>query len=229
MALILAIETSTPVCSIALHNRGELLDSISLEINGAHAERLMRMIEQLLSRNSIMPNELSAVAVSEGPGSYTGLRIGVSTAKGLAFAWDLPLIGVSTLRILAFAAKSSVVGEGFIVALLDARRQEVFHQIFDEELNPLIDLNSEVLEENSYADLLQQKPTYFVGDGAAKVSEVIRSSRAHFLDLKIDASQMGVLAFEKFTKSDFESIAYFVPNYLKEFKALHAKKNPLFI
>ncbi len=229
MSFILALETATPICSIALHEQGKLVDSHSAEVSGAHAERLIGLIKEMLERNDVSPDQLSAIAVSEGPGSYTGLRIGVSTAKGLAFAWDLPLIGISTLKILASAAQRYISGEAFIVALLDARRMEVFHQIFDENLNSLVDLSSELIEQNSYSDFLNQKKTLFVGDGAFKVSQVINSPNATFPGLKIDASQMGELAFEKFKAKDFEDLAYFVPNYLKEFKALHSKKNPLLL
>ena len=227
MTLILSIETSTPICSIALHRDGSLIDSESLEVAGAHSERLMIMIQQLLGRNQVQAEVLDAVAVSEGPGSYTGLRIGVSTAKGLSFAWDLPLIGISTLKILAFAAKSRISDKAYIVALLDARRMEVFHQVFDQDLKSIVPLGSALIDEDSYHEILEERSTYFVGDGAEKVSQVISDVNATFFDTKIDAVHMGFLAFEKFEKSEFADLAYFTPNYLKEFKALQAKKNPL--
>lgn len=227
MTLILSVETSTPICSIALHRNGILIDSESLEVAGAHSEKLMTMIEQLLGRNQLQTELLDAVAVSEGPGSYTGLRIGVSTAKGLAFAWDLPLIGISTLKILAFAAKSKIPDKAYIVTLLDARRMEVFHQVFNQDLKSVVSLGSALIQEDSYYEFLEDGPTYFVGDGAEKVSHVISHVNATFLDTKIDAIHMGVLAFEKFEKGEFVNLAYFVPNYLKEFKALQSKRNPL--
>jgi tRNA threonylcarbamoyladenosine biosynthesis protein TsaB len=227
MALILSLETSTPICSIALHQDGILIDSESIEVPGAHSERLVTMIQQLLGRNQLQTEGLDAIAVSEGPGSYTGLRIGVSTAKGLAFAWDLPLIGISTLKILAFAAKSRIPDKAYIVALLDARRMEVFHQVFNQDLKSIVSLGSALIDEDSYHEILEERPTYFVGDGAEKVSQVISHANAIFLDTKIDAKHMGILAFEKFERREFVNLAYFAPNYLKEFKALQAKKNPL--
>lgn len=229
MALILSIETSTPICSIALHRDGILIDSESIEVAGAHSERLMTMIQQLLGRNQFQAEMFDAIAVSEGPGSYTGLRIGVSTAKGLAFAWDLPLIGISTLKILAFAAKKRISDNAYIVALLDARRMEVFHQVFNQDLKSIVSLGSALIDEDLYREILEERPTYFVGDGAEKVSQVISHVNATFLDTKIEAKHMGELAFENFERGEFVNLAYFAPNYLKEFKALQAKKNPLLL
>lgn len=229
MGLILSIETSTPICSIALHRDGKLIDSESIEVAGAHAERLMLMIEDLLEGINIKASSLDAVAVSEGPGSYTGLRIGVSTAKGLAFAWDIPLIAISTMKVLAFAAQKTILEQAYIVVLLDARRMEVFDQVFDQDLNSIISLESKLIDQYSFIQLLEDKKVYFVGDGSHKVSQVIHHSNAVFIDLKIDAEYIGEIAFEKFTAGEFADLAYFVPNYLKEFKALHSKKNPLLL
>jgi tRNA threonylcarbamoyladenosine biosynthesis protein TsaB len=229
MGLILSIETSTPICSIALHRDGKLVDSESIELAGAHAERLMGMIEDLLERSHTKASLLDAVAVSEGPGSYTGLRIGVSTAKGLAFAWDIPLIGISTMKVLAFAAQKVIFDQAYIVALLDARRMEVFDEVFDQDLNSIVSLESKLINEDSFIQLLEERKVYFVGDGADKASHVIQHRNAVFLDLKIDAAYMGEIASEKFMIGEFADLAYFVPNYLKEFKALHSKKNPLLL
>lgn len=227
MVFILSIETSTPICSIALHQNGELIDSDMNDGKGAHSELLVRMISDLLDRNEIKPSSLSAIAVSEGPGSYTGLRIGVSTSKGLAFAWDLPLIGISTLKILAKAAIHINGNSGFIIPLLDARRMEVYREVFDSELKSLAELDSEVVDEFSFQEWLKLNKVCFVGDGANKVKEVITHSNAIFSSLEISAKDMGSLAYLKFSNRDFEDLAYFVPNYLKEFKALQSKKNPL--
>lgn len=229
MGLILSIETSTPICSIALHRDGKLIDSESIEVAGAHAERLMLMIEDLLEGINIKASSLDAIAVSEGPGSYTGLRIGVSTAKGLAFAWDIPLIAISTMKVLAFAAQKTIFEQAYIVSLLDARRMEVFDQVFDQDLNSIISLESKLIDQYSFIQLLEDKKVYFVGDGSHKVSQVIHHRNAVFIDLKIDAEYIGEIAFEKFTAGEFADLAYFVPNYLKEFKALHSKKNPLLL
>lgn len=229
MAFILSLETSTPICSIALHQNGALMGEKSLDVPGAHSEKLMGMIEALLDECGLSIGQVNAVAVSEGPGSYTGLRIGVSVAKGLAFAGDIPMIAVSTLGALSLGAKSQMGETGLIVAMLDARRMEIYREVFDTNLNSLAKLDSEIVDEGSFADLLDKGRVYFVGDAVEKVSKVIRNANAVFLDLKISADFVGVLAYEKFVKGEFADLAYFVPNYLKEFKALQSKKNPLLI
>lgn len=229
MSIILSLETSTPVCSIALHEDGVLLKSKSLDVPGAHSEKLMDMIDCLLKDCKLSIKEISVVAVSEGPGSYTGLRIGVSVAKGLAFALDIPLIAVSTLKALSYGAKRQVEGIGLIVSMLDARRMEVYREVFDRDLNSVIKLDSEIIDERSYSELLEKSKVYFVGDAVKKVSEVINHPNAVFLDVEISAEYIGALAYEKFQNEEFADLAYFAPNYLKEFKALKSKKNPLLI
>ncbi|MEB2776874.1 tRNA (adenosine(37)-N6)-threonylcarbamoyltransferase complex dimerization subunit type 1 TsaB [Algoriphagus sp. D3-2-R+10] len=229
MAIILSLETSTPICSIAVHKNGILLGERSLDVPGAHSEKLMGMIEDILDECNLTIRQINAVAVSEGPGSYTGLRIGVSVAKGLAFAGDIPLIGVSTLEALSFGAKSQMDSRGVIIAMLDARRMEVYREVFDYELNSLERLDSEIIDESSYSEFLEKGEVYFVGDAIHKVSEVIKHPNACFLDLKISAVYVGILAYKKFQMGEFADLAYFVPNYLKEFKALQSKKNPLLI
>ncbi|WP_057938230.1 tRNA (adenosine(37)-N6)-threonylcarbamoyltransferase complex dimerization subunit type 1 TsaB [Algoriphagus resistens] len=229
MSIILSLETSTPVCSIALHEDDVLLNSKSLDVPGAHSEKLMDMIDCLLKDCKLSIKEISVVAVSEGPGSYTGLRIGASVAKGLAFALDIPLIAVSTLKALAYGTKRQVEGIGLIVAMLDARRMEVYREVFDRDLNSVIKLDSEIIDEHSYSELLEKGKVYFVGDAVKKVSEVVNHLNALFLDVEISAEYIGALAYEKFQNKEFADLAYFAPNYLKEFKALKSKKNPLLL
>lgn len=229
MAVILSLETSTPICSIALHHDGVLLKEKSLDVPGAHSEKLMGMIETLLDECGFSIGQMNAIAVSEGPGSYTGLRIGVSVAKGLAYAKDIPLISLSTLKALAYGAKSQMENTGLIVAMLDARRMEVYREIFDFQLASIRKLDSEIVDEVSFTDLLDKDKVYFVGDAVEKVCKVIEHPNAFFLDLKISADYVGVLAYEKFECGEFADLAYFAPNYLKEFRALQSKKNPLLI
>jgi tRNA threonylcarbamoyladenosine biosynthesis protein TsaB len=224
---ILSIETSTQICSIALHQNGALIDLEANDGKGAHSELLVRMISDLLDRCNISMRELNAIAVSEGPGSYTGLRIGISTAKGLAFAWDLPLIGIPTLKLLAYAAVENLGDIPYIIPVLDARRMEVYREVFDSELNTLDALDSELIDQNSFKAWLAHNRVCFLGDGAEKLKNVLENCNAIFLDIEISARFMGELAFDKYQSSKFEDLAYFVPNYLKEFKALHSKKNPL--
>lgn len=228
MAIILSIETSTPICSVALHQDGKLLFLLELEEAGAHAEKLMGLIESVLNAQQISVHDLDAIAVSEGPGSYTGLRIGVSTAKGLAFAGDLKLIGISTLRALALGTKQTCTSQELIISMLDARRMEVYREIYDSELNVISSLDAEILDQNSYQEILQKGQVCFVGDAVTKVSEIITHPNAKFLKVPVSADLIGQAGYQKYKNQEFEDLAYFVPNYLKEFKALQSKKNPLF-
>ena len=226
MPLILSIETSTTICSVAVHQDGELISLKELNESGAHSEKLMGMIDSVLLEVNLEYAQLDAIAVSQGPGSYTGLRIGVSTAKGLAYALGKPLIGINTLQAIA---SSRVYEKGEIgIAVIDARRMEVYSQAFGQNLIELSPIESIILEDDAYSSYLNSYKVYFSGDGIEKVKNVINHENAMFLkDSSLSAKHLGKLAFEKFTRSDFEDIAYFVPNYLKEFKALHSKKNPL--
>lgn len=228
MAIILSIETSTSICSVALHKDGELIGLREIEETGAHAQKLMDLIDSVLAEQKLEIKELSAIAVSEGPGSYTGLRIGVSTAKGLAFSGDLPLIGVGVLKALALGAKHHVENQGVIVSMLDARRMEVYKEIFDSDLNIISPIDAEIIDGNSFQNLLEKGKVYFVGDAVDKVSKVISHLNANFLQIAVSANLIGKEAFVKYQNQEFDDLAYFVPNYLKEFKALHSKKNLLF-
>lgn len=227
MGLILSLETSTPVCSIAVHLRGDLLGARETNEPGSHSEKLIGLIDELLTSLDLKGNNLDAIAVSEGPGSYTGLRIGVSTAKGLSFAWGKPIIGISTLAALARGTDGKSTSGSKIIAMLDARRMEVYREIFDAEFNSIEKLDSEIIDERSYAAFLQEGQVFFIGDAVNKVKDVIHHENAVFLNERISAVQMGRLAWEKFQKQEFEDLAYFVPNYLKDFKVLKSKKNPL--
>lgn len=226
MSRILSIETSTGVCSVAVHDAGKLLACAEINEQGAHAEKIMTLIDDVLRQGKISFKQVDAIAVGEGPGSYTGLRIGVSTAKGLAYAGDLPLVGVNTLQ--AIATSIEIESEDSIISLLDARRMEVYAQVFDDGYQPKSELWSEVLDESSFNEFFSSRKVFFVGSGLEKVKSVISFQNAEFRDeVKFSAAHFGKLAYEKFLKNEFVDIAYFVPNYLKEFKALQSKKNPL--
>jgi tRNA threonylcarbamoyladenosine biosynthesis protein TsaB len=227
MARILSIETSTSICSVAIHERGELRAVSEIKEPGAHAEKLLDLIDAAMKQAELRMSDLDAVAVSQGPGSYTGLRIGVSTAKGIAYGLEIPLIGINTLQAMA---ASQLVNQGeFVVAVLDARRKEVYTQTFGDSLQEITSIEAVVLEEGVFASVLEKGKVYFVGDGADKVKEEIQHSNAFFpenWEQSLSAKNMGQLAFEKFARQDWEDLAYFVPNYLKEFKALQSSKNP---
>ncbi len=227
MANILSIETSTTVCSVALHREGEL--KAIKEENGAgiHSAKIMDFISSVLEEGNLSVSDIKAVAVSAGPGSYTGLRIGVSTAKGLAMAGGIPLIGVGAMPVLAGAGAKKLEDDGLLVPMLDARRMEVYCQTFDSRGIATDELRSLVLNEDSFSNQLEKGKVYFLGDGAVKAKEIIKDENAVFLEIAISAREMGELAYQKYLKSDFEDLAYFVPDYLKEFKVIKSKKNLL--
>ncbi len=219
MATILCIETATTNCSVALSVNGSVI-ALKEDYNTSysHAERLHVYIEELLLKNNISKSQLTAIAVSKGPGSYTGLRIGVSAAKGLCFALDIPLISVPTLDSLAYQVKEK---EGVIVSMLDARRMEVYSAIYNaENKKQLRETRAEVLDENSFSDYLEKGNVYFIGDGVEKFKTICSHKNAIFIEGKLpSANNMGLLANEKHKKSDIEDVAYFEPYYLKDFIA----------
>lgn len=222
MAHILSIETTTTNCSVSLSFKGEtLVLKEDYNNNYSHAERLHVYIEEVLKKANIKPYQLDAIAVSKGPGSYTGLRIGVSAAKGLCFALDKPLISISTLEALAHQVE---ITEGCIVPMLDARRLEVYSAVFDANYNQIRKTRAQVLDAASFNSYLEQGNTIFIGNGVAKTKDLITHRNALFVENKLpSANEMGPLAFDKYKKSDTEDVAYFEPFYLKDFVALKSK------
>ena len=222
MAIILNIETATTNCSVSLSKEGKtIILKEDYDKNYSHAERLHIYIDEVLKKSNIGANQLDAIAISKGPGSYTGLRIGVSAAKGLCFALNKPLISVSTLEALAHQIKEC---DGVIVAMLDARRMEVYSAIFDSNYNQIRETQAEILSEDSFSKYLEQGKVYFIGNGVEKTKTLISHPNAIFVDDKLpSAKEMGFLANHKYKKSDFEDVAYFEPYYLKDFVALKPK------
>lgn len=222
MANILNIETSTTNCSVALSKNGGLIalkeDNSS---SYSHAERLHEYIDEVLSSAKIDRGELHAVAVSKGPGSYTGLRIGVSAAKGLCYALDIPLISIPTLESLAHKVE---LQKGCIVAMLDARRMEVYSAVFDNGYQCIEPTSAKILDATSYTDILQDQSVYFVGNGVEKTQSIINHPNAYFDAQLPSAQQMCGLSFSKFQAKNFEDLAYFEPFYLKDFIAIPSKK-----
>lgn len=222
MDYILNIETATKNCSVALAKDGQTILCKEIAEEGySHAEKLHVFIEKIIQEAGIRFQDLKAVSVSKGPGSYTGLRIGVSAAKGLCFALNIPLISVDTLQVLASQAK---VAEGLIVPMLDARRMEVYSAIFNSKLEKQREVQAEIITENSFETILET--VYFVGDCSEKCQSVLVKSNFVFLE-KIkypSAKEMGALSFEKFQNNDFEDLAYFEPYYLKDFMITTSKK-----
>lgn len=230
MACILNIETSTTVCSVALAEDGKILFE-KVSYNGpSHASLLGVYVEEALAALKTRSLKLDAVAVSSGPGSYTGLRIGVSIAKGLCFGFGIPLIGIHTLDILAVAAIQQLkeADDTLFCAMLDARRMEVYAAIYDAQLQTVRQTAADIVDSDTYASYLQEKKVCFFGNGAAKCQSVITSPNALFLeDIHPIATQMVSLAEKAFEAERFEDVAYFEPFYLKEFQATIAKNKVL--
>ncbi|MCZ8090057.1 tRNA (adenosine(37)-N6)-threonylcarbamoyltransferase complex dimerization subunit type 1 TsaB [Flavobacterium sp.] len=214
MTYILNIETATKNCSVSLTKNGETILCKEIAEQGySHAEKLHVFIEEIVNEANLNFSEIKAVAVSKGPGSYTGLRIGVSAAKGLCYALQIPLISIDTMQVLA---KKAVV-DGLIVPMIDARRMEVYSAIFDKNHNKIKDVEAEILTENSYQDFDQT--IYFVGDCQEKCKTVLVKDNFKFLPEIVfpSANEMSQLSFEKFQNNDFKDVAYFEPFYLKDF------------
>ena len=215
MSYILNIETATKNCSVALAKEGKTILCKEIAEEGySHAERLHVFIDEIISEAGIQMKDLVAIAVSQGPGSYTGLRIGVSAAKGLCYALSIPLIAVDTLQTLASRVK---VADGLIVPMIDARRMEVYSAIFSATLDKKREVLAEVIDENSFADFTEN--IYFIGDCNEKCKTVLTKDNFIFLDeIKYpSANEMSVLSFDKYKKSDTVDVAYFEPYYLKDF------------
>ena len=228
MAIILNIETATKNCSVSIANNG-VIKAIKELNNGnySHAEVLHSFIVAVLKEASINLNQIDAVAVSKGPGSYTGLRIGVSAAKGLSFSLHKPLISVDTLTSLSHSIS---INEGLIVPMLDARRMEVYSAIFNHNNEQIREIKAEIIDTTSFVDYLQTNTMYFLGDGAQKCKEVISHKNAVFVDDKFpSAREMAKLSFHKYELNDVEDVAYFEPFYLKDFMVVpEKKKKPTF-
>jgi tRNA threonylcarbamoyladenosine biosynthesis protein TsaB len=227
--LILAMETATGVSSVALFESGKLLGVTNYHADKLHSKMLTVMIDRLLSDLSVKPAELTAVAVAAGPGSYTGLRVGVSTAKGLAMALDKPLLSVGSLQALAHTvADFATAMKARIVPMIDARRMEVFCAVYDADGSELLPVQAKVMEEGAFADLLAGGPVLFLGDGAAKCAPLLNSPNAILLSHRLSsATGMGPVIWEKYQRGDFEDLVTFEPFYLKNFVATKPKNKIL--
>ncbi len=222
MATILNIETSTKNCSVSIAKNGEVI--LLKELNEgsySHAEKLHPFIIESIKEIEMSVHDLDAIAVSKGPGSYTGLRIGVSAAKGFSYALDIPLISIDTLTSLAHSI--SIEG-GYIVPMIDARRMEVYSAVYDSNYNRVRDIKAEVIDENSFIEYSDKK-VYFIGDGAEKCQDTIVFDSAIFIkNIFPSSKQMAELSYHKYQKNDIEDVAYFEPFYLKDFLIIPQKK-----
>jgi len=222
VSYILNIETATKNCSVALAKEGKTIFCKEIAEEGySHAERLHVFIEEVIRESGILLQDLVAVAVSQGPGSYTGLRIGVSAAKGLCFALDIPLIAVDTLKTLASQVS---IRDGLIVPMIDARRMEVYSAVFSPAFEKKREVMAEIITENSFEE--EQEKIYFVGDCADKCKTVLTKENFIFLDAIVypSANEMSALSYIKYKKNDIVDVAYFEPYYLKDFLISAPKK-----
>lgn len=227
MSCILNIETSTDVCSVSVSQDGACIFSQESHEGPNHAVKLGVFVDEAMSFADSHAIPLDAVAVSCGPGSYTGLRIGVSMAKGICFGQDLKLISVPTLELMAVPVllREEVEEGALLCPMIDARRMEVYAAIYDRALKSVRDIAADIVDENSYLEFLEQHPVYFFGDGAAKCKEKITHPNAHFIDgICPLAGMMFPLAEKAIAEQDFKDVAYFEPFYLKEFVAGTPKK-----
>lgn len=231
--MILSLDTSTSICSIALYDvlKRSLLYNAELTIDRAHSSALTLLIEDGWKVTHTDPSQLSAVAIASGPGSYTGLRIGASVAKGICYGTQKPLIAVPTLLCMAKRAVpfAQIKSEGTLLCpMIDARRMEVYTAVFNQQLEEVIPTQAKIIEEGPFTDILDKQAILFYGDGAEKCKETIQHPNAFFLeDIHPNAKNVGELALNKFEKEEFEDTAYFEPFYLKNFEAKKPAKNKL--
>jgi tRNA threonylcarbamoyladenosine biosynthesis protein TsaB len=225
MALLLSLETSTQCCSAALHLDGDLVASKTIETPRSAASQLAVMIEEVFRLAEINAGELNGVIVATGPGSYTGLRIGVATAKGLCYALNIPIISINTLELLAFQFLSTpsfereMEGKNVILCpMIDARRMEVYCALLDSRLNYIEPVQAKVIDDESFSNVLKTNHLFFFGDGADKCREKINHTNAHFFAGVMPlASALGIIGFKKWKLDEFEDLVSFEPFYLKDF------------
>ncbi len=227
MACILHIETSTEVCSVAVSEDSHCIYHEEDRSGSNHAERLGSMVDEALSFTDSHAIPFDAVAVSCGPGSYTGLRIGVSMAKGICYGRDLKLVGVPTLELLAVPVllREGLEEDALLCPMIDARRMEVYAAVYDRSLKAVRPVGADVVEADTYKEWLDAHPVYFFGNGAKKCMDTIRHPNAHYIDgIEPLARWMQPLAERRLLDGRTEDVAYFVPFYLKDFVALKPKK-----
>lgn len=222
MSKLLLLETATGICSVALANKGKLIALKETSTANSHSSLLTTFIDEIIKENNLQYSDLDAIVVSMGPGSYTGLRIGVSSAKGLCFSLDKPLIAINTLQSMAYGMHKMIQEENILICpMIDARRMEVYNSLFDFRLNEIRATAADIIDENSFSDHFKKSNIYFGGDGADKCRAVLAHQKnAIFLsEFKVSAKFMIEMATQKFKQNQFENIAYFEPFYLKDFIA----------
>ncbi|MEQ9288778.1 MAG: tRNA (adenosine(37)-N6)-threonylcarbamoyltransferase complex dimerization subunit type 1 TsaB [Cyclobacteriaceae bacterium] len=228
MGTILSIETATRSGSVAIHKSGNLVGMQQYDIDKSHSSLLHVMIDQVLQNSGTERTQLNAIAVSAGPGSYTGLRIGVSTAKGMCYALDIPLIAVNTLEAMAKQVANTTSENISLCPMIDARRQEVYCMMLNRQMEVLKETEAVIIDEASFFEELNENRIVFFGDGSDKCRSVLLHGNAGFIgNIMPSAREIGELAYNKYVKGDFENLAYYEPFYLKEFRIIKSKKKQL--
>ncbi len=235
MINILHIETASPTCSVAISENKRLLAIRESYVDKSHAALITVFIKELFEETGLKAPDMDAISVSMGPGSYTGLRIGVSTAKGLAYGTGKPLIAVNTLKTMAWGlahdpeyASLDLKEDFYLSPMIDARRMEVYTSLFDGQLNTIRDISAEIIEEGSFKTFLDRKPVYFFGSGAEKCRDTIKHKNARFIPGFNNSSGFMISpAYESYLQKKFEDVAYFEPYYLKDFIATTPKNKIL--
>jgi tRNA threonylcarbamoyladenosine biosynthesis protein TsaB len=232
--MIICLETATNLCSVALCDSAGVIALKESNESKSHASLLTVFIEEILKENGIRARDLEAIAVSKGPGSYTGLRIGVSVAKGIAYGASIPLIGIETTLSMFWGITSSKnfdaksEANSLFCPMLDARRMEVYYAIYDSAGNKIKNISAEIITEDTFVNVPESQKIIFFGDGAIKCKDVIKLKNAHFaVDFIISASHMYKPVLQSLNDCNFEDVAYFEPLYLKDFLTSKPKKNIL--
>ncbi len=222
MSLIINIDTSTEAAHVSIAQNGIMLESAANDLQNNHAAFLQPAIKQLLQKHSVAIKSIDAVAVTAGPGSYTGLRVGMASAKGLCYALNKPLIKLNTLEVMAASAiyqlgKEAIQPATFLCPMLDARRQEVYAAVYDINFTIIIQPAAMVLDEHSFSNELAGNQVIFFGNGSGKWKTINSSAAAVFADISIKPEAMNTLSYNSYLKNNFASVAYSEPFYLKEF------------
>jgi tRNA threonylcarbamoyladenosine biosynthesis protein TsaB len=226
MPIILQLETSTDVCSVAISRDGILLSIAESQVSNSHSEVITLLIEGCLNESGISKDQIDAIAISDGPGSYTSLRVGTATAKGVCYGLDIPMLAIDSLQILAAGIyQSQIAFNDVIIPMIDARRMEVYTAVFDKKLEKTMDTHAHILHENSLEELTQASKVHICGSGAEKFIENFPSEKLMLHHTKTSAAYMCNLAMEKYQKSEFVDIAYYVPNYFKAPNITKSTKN----
>jgi tRNA threonylcarbamoyladenosine biosynthesis protein TsaB len=226
MTHILCIETATEICSVAIAKNGETIALVEDTLGNNHASQLHILVAKALEQSNLHFSDLQAVAVSKGPGSYTGLRVGVSAAKGYCYALQIPLIAINTLQSLASGFwQNNPTYSGLVCPMIDARRMEVYCALFNQTLHEVLPTQAKIIDEKSFAEQLSQNQIIFIGNGAAKCENSIIFSNAHFEnEIRCNASDLSLLTQKAFNQKKYQDVAYFEPYYLKDFIGTVAKK-----